>query len=340
MHKLTTVADVEATVGKPSPMVLQKTTRTLDDGCRTVLAHAPLAGFGFRDGEGIARTTVVGGAPGFAEVDSPTRLSFEAPPAMPGSGASMVFLLPGVGETLRLNGSVTDAADNRVTIELDESWVHCARCVLRSKLWSVAPRSTEVPGSTQDFLALSPFAVVSTWDADGRGDSSPKGDLPGFIRVLDGHTVAIPDRRGNKRADTFRNLVTCDHVAIAALIPGIDEVLHMSGTGYMTDDPQLLSTMAVQDKPPHAALVAHIEHASIDHSDAVAKSRIWDRSADPSDAPDLMKVAAQHLAQNRDTASMTRILSKGLAASPKLARRAIDASYRKELRDEGYGSDR
>ncbi|RSM91849.1 oxidoreductase [Kibdelosporangium aridum] len=336
MHKLTTVDDVEATIGKPSSMVLLKATRTLDDGCRTVLAHASFAAFGFRDGEGVAHTTFVGGAPGFAEVESPTRLSFEAPRPMPGSGASMVFLLPGVGETLRLNGSVADAVGNRVTIELDESWVHCARCVLRSKLWAAAPQRTDVPRSTQDFLASSPFAVVSTWDADGRGDSSPKGDLPGFIRFLDGHTVAIPDRRGNKRADTFRNLVTCDQIAIAALIPGIDEVLHMSGTGYLTVDPQLLSTMAVQGKPPHAAVVAHIERASIDHNDAVAKSRIWDRSADPSDAPDLMNVAAQHLAQNRDTASMTRILSKGVAASPKLARRAIDASYRKELRDEGY----
>ncbi|CAM3573450.1 pyridoxamine 5'-phosphate oxidase family protein [Kibdelosporangium persicum] len=333
MRKLATTAEVEATIGKPSSMVMLKTTDTLDDGCRSVLAHARLAGFGFRDGDGISRTTFVGDV----RVDSPTRLSFDAPasPSPPaGSGASMVFLLPGVGETLRLNGFVGNAEGGRVAVDVAESWVHCARCVLRSKLWSETPRAVAAPRSMRAFLSSATFAVVSTWDADGHGDTSPKGDPPGFIRVLDDDTVAIPDRRGNKRADTFRNLVSCDDISLAALIPGVDEVLHLSGAAYATDDAALLSTMAVKDKPPHAALVIRVERAEINRNHAVSESGMWDRSADPSDAPDLMKVAAAHLARNSGTA--TRMLAKGFAASPKLARRAIDASYRKELRDEGY----
>jgi hypothetical protein len=115
----------------------------------------------------------------------------------------------------------------------------------------------------------------------------------------------------------------------------------MSGSAHVTDDPALLSTMALKDKPPHAALVIRVERAEIRPNEAVRTSRMWDRSAhvDRSRAPDLMKVAAQHLARNKArgaTASMTRMLSKGLAASPKLVRHAMDAGYRKELKDEGY----
>jgi uncharacterized protein len=329
VQKLASVDAIEAKIGKPSSIVLQKTTRTLDEGCRSALAHASLAGFGFRDENGIPRTTFVGGTPGFVDVESATRLSFEAPAPMRDSGASMVFLVPGVGESLRLNGSVADVTDTRVTLELTESWVHCARCVLRSKLWDETPAIT-VPRETEAFLASSPFVVVSSWDAEGNGDTSPKGDLPGFIRVLDEHTVAIPDRRGNKRADTFRNLVTCDQISMAALIPGSGDVLQLSGTAYPTDDPGLLATMAIKDKPPHAALVVHIEHTSIERNEAVATSRTAHRS----EAPDLMKIAAGHLAQNqnRAMAPMARVLT----SVPKLTRRMMDASYRKALKDEGY----
>ena len=135
--------------------------------------------------------------------------------------------------------------------------------------------------------------------------------------------------------------MTCDEVSLAALVPGRDDILHMSGNAYVTDDPALLSTMALKNKPPHAAVVVYIERAEIRRNEAVRTSRMWHQSAhaDPSQAPDLMKVAARHLASNKAhgaTASITRMLSKGLAASPKLARRVMDEGYRKELKDEGY----
>src|SRR5512132_3718930 len=122
MRKVTTVEGLEAIVGTPRQVVLLKQIDALDDGCRIVLANAPVAGLGFRDDEGIARTTLIGGVRGFARVDSPTRISFDLRAAKPGpvtgGGVSLVFLLPGIGETLRLNGSVAERSDTRVVIDI------------------------------------------------------------------------------------------------------------------------------------------------------------------------------------------------------------------------------
>jgi predicted pyridoxine 5'-phosphate oxidase superfamily flavin-nucleotide-binding protein len=363
MRKVSTVETVEAIIGQPSPMVVLKAAGTLDAGCQRVLAYSPIAGLGLRDRDGVPHSTFVGGFPGFARVESPTCLSFEqpvdSPPLVSGGHASMLFLLPGIGETLRLNGSVVDASGARATIDLDETWVHCARCILRSRLWEEVPRGSaprEIdPRSRQarrthgplsqrpvaDLLASSPFLIVSSWDGRGSGDTSPKGDAPGFACVLDGHTLAIPDRRGNKRADTFHNLVSCDEISLAALVPGCDQVLHMSGSGFMTDDLALLATMTLGNKPPAAALVVHVERAEIKLNRAVRMSRMWDVAthADQRNAPDLMEVAVHHLVRNKErgaTAMMTRSMSRILAASPGIVRRVIDRGYRKELDDEGY----
>ena len=372
LRRVTTVAAVEAIVGRPPQLVLLKVTDSLDDGCRSVLARAPVAGLGFRAEDGVPCTTLVGGAPGFARVESPTRLRLEVPAGAPrpvrGGCVSMVFLLPGIGETLRFNGSVAEAAATRLTLDVHESFVHCARCVLRSRLWHEPPtepaprrRDDDTTGPLRDdttrplhdgtagpllehaaaeFLASSPFVLVSSWDGGGRGDTSPKGDLAGFVRVLDGHTLVIPDRRGNRRADTLRNVVTCTEISLAALVPGRDDVLHLSGTAAVTDDPACLAALAVKDNAPHAALVVHVERAELRPNEAVRAARLWDQAAHV-DGLDLMKVAAGHLARNKAhsaAASVTRLAVKGLAASPGLARRAIDAGYRKELRDEGYES--
>jgi predicted pyridoxine 5'-phosphate oxidase superfamily flavin-nucleotide-binding protein len=215
--------------------------------------------------------------------------------------------------------------------------------VLRSGLWEEPKRESEIPrDSVAGFLASSHFAVVSTWDAAGAGDTSPRGDPPGFLRLLDDRTLAIPDRRGNKRADTAHNLLTCDRLSLAALAPGRDEVLQVSGTAYLTDDTALLSTMALRQKAPHLALVVSVEHAEIKANEAVRSSRIWDRSThvDAGGPPDMNRIATGHIAGNQAPgvgAAMARTLSRGLAASPpKLVRRIMDRAYRKQLEDEGY----
>ncbi|WP_437895764.1 pyridoxamine 5'-phosphate oxidase family protein [Sorangium sp. So ce124] len=366
MRKVMTAQQIEAIVGAPIPAVRMKQIGALDEGCRRVLANAPIAGFGFRDEQGGWHSTFVGGARGFVHVESPKRIRFELPARHPtpksGSGASFVFLLPGIGETLRLNGSVAERRGGRIVVTVEEAFVHCARSILRSGLWEGprAPAATAVePPLPRDgarhereggrlgdpsvarFLASSPFAVVSSWDAAGSGDTSPRGDFPGFLRILDHETLVIPDRRGNRRTDTFHNVMTCSQVSLAAVVPGRDDVLHVSGAAYVTDEPALLSTMALAGKPPQAALVIRVERAELLANEALQRSKIWQRSAhgDAAVIPDLMALATQHLALNKGggaKAAVIRMLGSGAGAFPRLLRWLIDLGYRKGLADEGY----
>ncbi|WNV87125.1 2Fe-2S iron-sulfur cluster-binding protein [Umezawaea sp. Da 62-37] len=350
---MTTVDEVEAALGKASPMIALKQISALDEGCRTILAHSPLAGFGYRGADGVSRTTFIGGAPGFARVHSPTRISFTLPDGEAHGPVSFVFLLPGVGETLRVNGSVAKRKGVETFVDIQEAYVHCAQAVIRSRLWqppAPAGPAPEVVGAgplggpgVAEFVAAAPFLALSTWDSADGGDTSPRGDQPTVARILDGRTLVIADRKGNKRADSLHNLVQDDRISFAALVPGRTGVLHVSGRGSITDDPALLATMALRGNPPHAALLVDVDHAEVTANDAVARSRVWAAAThlDRGTAPDLMVLAGDHLAANManaDKGLLARVL-KVVAKTPgigRVLRRAMNLAYGSGLRKEGY----
>jgi uncharacterized protein len=370
-HRITTAAQLETIIGRPAPLVLMKELAELDDAARRMLDLAPLAGFGYRDADGRPRSTVVGGEPGFAVVESPTRFAFACDADASGP-VSFVFLLPGVGETLRVNGSVAERSNGRIVVAVSQAYVHCARAILRSRLWKPSVTSnpspatgtplnaegplsatgnaegtparadaTEGPLSGTEiagFLAESPFAVVSSWDLDGGSDTSPRGDLPGFVQMIDGQTLVIPDRRGNKRADTFHNLLTDDGFAAALLVPGRTDVLHINGTALVTDDPELLAGMALGSAVPQAALVVTVERAEVTPSRAVAAADLWDDAvrADAATRSELMALTTKQLGAAKPA---LRRPARVLAVFSRLLRRIMDASYRRALRKEGYGDD-
>lgn len=155
---LTTVDEVEAVVGRPASMVVLKQLKALDEGCVEVLTRSPIAGFGYRDAEGAA-TTFVGGRPGFARVHSPTRISFPVNGSVADGPGSLVFLLPGVGETLRVNGVARAGAE--VTFDVEEVYVHCAQAVLRSGLWQ--PPAPAEPPRSATVRSRRPVSRTSSW---------------------------------------------------------------------------------------------------------------------------------------------------------------------------------
>lgn len=109
------------------------------------------------------------------------------------------------------------------------------------------------------FIARSPFVLVASYDVAGHLDVSPKGDPPGFVRVLDTQTLAIPERPGNRRADTFRNVLQTPRVGLIFLVPGKGETLRVNGTARIVRDMWLRVQMAVDDRIPELALVVTIE---------------------------------------------------------------------------------
>ncbi|MEU8707467.1 FAD-binding oxidoreductase [Streptomyces sp. NPDC048565] len=355
LNRLTTVDELGAAVGHPAPAVMLKQISALDEGCRAVLARCPIAAFGHRDADGTSRTTFIGGRAGFVRVHSPTRISFSLPrPGDPHGPVSFFFLLPGVGEILRVNGSVATRKEAVLTVDVQEAYVHCAQAVLRSRLWQ-PPALAAVPAAgitgdgplrgpgVADFLAAAPFLALSTADSSGGSDTSPRGDREAVARVLDGRTLAIPDRKGNKRADTLHNLLRDDRLSLAALVPGRSGVLHIRGRGAITDDPELLETMALRGVSPHLALLIDVEHAEVRGNDAVARSRMWAPGVHLArgTTPDLMALAGEHLAARSSDASglPPAFLLKAIGAvpgAPRLMRLVADRLYRSGLRKEGY----
>ncbi len=128
----------------------------------------------------------------------------------------------------------------------------------------------------RNFIALSPFLVMSTAAAGGSTDASPKGDVPGFVVVQDDHTLLIPDRPGNNRVDSFQNLLENPHVGLLFFVPGMNETLRVNGRARLTIDPETLAPLSVNGKPPRAALVVQVEEAYLHCAKALIRSRLWD----------------------------------------------------------------
>jgi len=355
LHRLTTVDEVEAIIGRPPSVVLAKEMDHLDEGCRDILAHSPIAGIGYLTGpDSRPVSTIVGGAAGFAEMVDANRISVPLPdgdtPPRQASGISLVFLLPGVGEVLRLNGRVL-RSDSVVEISVQQAFVHCAKAIHRSGLWA-APEPTKVEVGDREtrtlddpaiaeFFAACPFLVVSTWAADSSSDTSPRGDNAGFVQILDPSTVAIPDRKGNKRADTFHNLVENDQISLAAVVPGSDVVLHLHGTGYMSDETDLLSTMEIKGKSPQAALIIKVNDVELRTNTAILKSDLWNLASRGEEMPNMMALASQHVVIMTGRSEKRSALGTGfklLAKYPRLAKAVADLTYKSELTGEGYAA--
>lgn len=126
------------------------------------------------------------------------------------------------------------------------------------------------------WIERSPFVVVSSASATGAMDVSPKGDPAGFVRVLDPKTLAVPDRPGNHRGDTFRNVLENPHVGLMFIVPKRREVVRVAGTATVVRDEPLLASMAVGDKVPTLALLVHVQEAMFHCGKSMIRSHMWE----------------------------------------------------------------
>ena len=132
-----------------------------------------------------------------------------------------------------------------------------------------------INGSYRKLIEAAPFVAVATSGPEGL-DCSPKGDAPGFVRIVDDKTLAIPDRPGNNRIDGFRNIVRDPRIALLFLIPGVDETLRVNGRAAISVDPELMKSFAVNGKPPRCVLIVHIESIYFHCSKAIVRSKLWE----------------------------------------------------------------
>lgn len=144
----------------------------------------------------------------------------------------------------------------------------------------------------QAFIRRSPFLCIGTQDREGRADVSPRGDPPGFVRILDDRTLAIPDRPGNNRLDSLVNLLRNPSVGLLFMVPGFDETLRVNGQATLVTEPGLLGSLSVEGREPKLAIVVTVEEAFLHCAKAFRRSHLWDPAhrQPRGDMPSLVKM--------------------------------------------------
>jgi uncharacterized protein len=154
---------------------------------------------------------------------------------------------------------------------------------------------------TRQFVERSPFVVVASGRPDGGLDVSPRGDPAGFVRILDERTLLLPDRPGNKLADTLTNLLADDRIALLFLIPGVNDTFRVNGRARIVDDPELLAASEVEGKEPQLGILVEVDEAYTQCPKAFLRSELWnperhiDRSELPSQGEILRAIADPEL---------------------------------------------
>ena len=140
---------------------------------------------------------------------------------------------------------------------------------------------------TRQYIERSPFVCVATSRPDGGLDVSPRGDPAGFVRILDERTLLIPDRPGNKLADTLTNILADPRIALLFLVPGVGDSFRVNGRAVVTDDSELLAASEVDEKPPRLGILVTVEEAYTQCSKALIRSDLWnpERHIDRSELP-------------------------------------------------------
>lgn len=324
-------AELEAAVGKVPGVALLKTIRYLDEHCTDVLAHSTFAVLGTAAGDGALQAIARGGAPGHLAPRTDTVLELgdlSGEDVADGAPAGLLALVPGYGESLRVNGRLR-LGDDGAALEVEEAFLHCAKAIIRSELWGtpVAAEPDDAPAPTiESFLADAPFVMLASVDADGHADVSPKGDPAGLLRRIDDRTIAIADRPGNRRTDTLHNLMGDPRLALLALLPGSHHVAEIRGTARVSTDAALLESMRLRGKTPKAALVIDVDHEEVRREPAVAAAELWDpsRHVAKGTLPRGATIWADHVRRNTDAGTGAKVARRVVSEKALAAGVALD----------------
>jgi len=328
------IAALEAVAGKTPGAMHLKVIDHLDRGALRWLAASPLMFACFGDESGL-QVTPGGGAPGFAsgsrgELLVPASALDDPSLARPGAAFGSLFLIPSIGEMLRVNGTVTGVANGLIAVAVQECYGHCAKALIRSSFWQAGSVDSGFERAA-DLVVASKFMTLATM-ADGHADVSPKGDSAGCLAQMDGDTLWFADRPGNRRMDSFRNLVAHPQVALALLCPGALQVVLVRGKAELTTDEDMRRRFAVREKMPQLAIRVAVEELEFRASAALERVCPWP----PTDAPEGIEPARlfmEHIRLNRSGGLTGRIASAVMAVpgAEGLVKKGLEKDYKSNL---------
>lgn len=297
-----TLTAFESCVGKAHPLRDLKVIDHLDDGATRWIAAAPLAFVAFGHETGVD-LTLAGGRPGFVTVLNASRLilrasSLDEPEsARPGRGVGALFLIPSLGETLRVNGRVVSLTQGDIEIAIEECYVHCAK-------------------------------ALATCDHAGRADVSPKGDPSQALIGWRDESAWLADRPGNRRADSFRNILVQPRIAAVALIPGSTQIVMLSGQARITEDVTMRADLAVAEKQPRLVTCIDRPVLSIRDSVALVHASLWPATA-PVEDIDPAAVLVAHIKSSK-TRSVQATVARRLLSVSRM-KKGLTRDYRTNL---------
>lgn len=279
-------------------------------------------------------TTMVGDEPGFLSVNDSKVLdlplaAFDEPElAIEGRPYGALFLVPGMNETLRINGTVYRLNDSSVTLYVEECYLHCAKALLRSDFWQAELRG-DVSVEPSALIDQVRFLSLATIGSEGPADVSPKGDPADTLLKEIGGTLCFADRPGNRRIDSFRNILEEPQVSVLGLVPGFSSFLQIHGTAALSTEESLLSEFTVQGKAPNLVTKISPEFVRVKESAALKRAELWPVSEAPQElkGADIFK-AHMNLSKEKGLGAS---VARTLVSVPGLLRRALDSDYDKNM---------
>jgi predicted pyridoxine 5'-phosphate oxidase superfamily flavin-nucleotide-binding protein len=201
---------------------------------------------------------------------------------------SLYFLIPGVGHGLRINGKACQIkptnnkeVETKIVLTINSVYFHCARAITRAGLWDTRIK-TEIPTkdlTAKDIIESSPYLLLSTQDAMGNTELSPRGDPAGFVKFIDKNHVVLPERPGNKVAVSLTNIINTPAVGLSFLTPGSNQIIYLEGNAHITTDQALLSPLAIKEKTPKLGIIIAINRLSSHKSSALESTDIWQKES-------------------------------------------------------------
>lgn len=330
-NAISTLQELEACVGVAGFGVKMKIIDHLDAAAAKWIGASPIAFLGLAQADG-PRVSAMGGARGFAAVTGNKTLSLplaaidEPGELSVGQGAGVLFLIPGLGETLRANGRISAVREDAVEIGVEECFVHCAKALIRSDFWAAQQNTAPADGAA--LVNASRFLALATMDAEGRIDISPKGDPAGLLIRLDGDRATLAERPGNRLAFGYRNIVEQSRVAALCIIPGADEVAQLSGRAQLTTDEQIRSAFVVEDKTPILATLIEGAAPRLYASAALRRAALWS-GPHPVPQVDSAETLVAHLKLNKERGTQATLLRLG--ANRGLVAKGLESNYKTGL---------
>jgi predicted pyridoxine 5'-phosphate oxidase superfamily flavin-nucleotide-binding protein len=194
--------------------------------------------------------------------------------------ASLFFMVPGIGHSLRINGTLTAINTHDGIFNIEGVYFHCARAAARSDLFGNNQAAQIRSDITKDnIINQSPYGLLKTHDIQAKTEISPRGDEAGFIKTINNNTVFMPERPGNKVAVSLRNIINNPNIELLLLLPNTGYTLNIRGQAHVTTDPTLLALSDVNGKQAKIGVVIEVTSKQFQFDQRLATSGLWDNKA-------------------------------------------------------------